>query len=112
MSMVPMMGNKVSLSPNVFKDDHVAIAYGMGITAEKVAEEWTVSREDQDAFALGSHQTALAAIRAGEFRDEISTCDVVSHQHDHGRNPNRLEDRKTVVQGKRVSVRVHLVGCG
>ena len=52
MSMVPMMGNKVALSPSVFRDDHVAIAYGMGITAEKVAEEWKVSREAQDAFAL------------------------------------------------------------
>ena len=40
MSMVPMMGNKIALAPSVFKDDHVAIAYGMGITAEKVAAEW------------------------------------------------------------------------
>src|SRR3546814_5723099 len=62
MSMVPMMGNKVALSPNVFRDDHVAIAYGMGITAEKVAEEWKVSREDQDALALASHQKAIAEI--------------------------------------------------
>ncbi len=62
MSMVPMMGNKVALAPSVFNNDHVAIAYGMGITAEKVAEEWKVSREDQDAFALASHQKALAAI--------------------------------------------------
>ena len=76
MSMVPMMGNKVALSPNVFKDDHVAIAYGMGITAEKVAEEWKVSREDQDAFALASHQKAIAAIKAGEFRQEITPYEV------------------------------------
>ena len=82
MSMVPMMGNKVALSPSVFKDDHVAIAYGMGITAEKVAEEWKVSREDQDAFALASHQKAIAAIQAGEFRDEISPYEIVSNQPD------------------------------
>ena len=82
MSMVPMMGNKVALAPSVFDNDHVAIAYGMGITAEKVAEEWKVSREDQDAFALASHQKALAAIAAGEFRDEISPYDVVSHLPD------------------------------
>src|SRR6187399_1377018 len=50
MSMVPMMGNKVAMSPDVFRDDNVAIAYGMGITAEKVAERWKVSREDQDNF--------------------------------------------------------------
>ena len=79
MSMVPMMGNKVALSPSVFKDDHVAIAYGMGITAEKVAEEWKVSREDQDAFAVASHQKALAAIAAGEFADEISPYEILSH---------------------------------
>ena len=82
MSMVPMMGNKVAMSPKVFSDDHVNIAYGMGITAEKVAEEWKVSRADQDAFALASHQKALAAIAAGEFRDEISPFALVSHQPD------------------------------
>jgi acetyl-CoA acyltransferase len=90
MSMVPMMGNKVALSPNVFKDDHVAIAYGMGITAEKVAEEWKVSREEQDAFALASHQKAIAAIQAGEFRDEISPLEVVSHVPDLTGNTIRL----------------------
>ncbi len=82
MSMVPMMGNKVALSPSVFKDDHVAIAYGMGITAEKVAEEWKVSREEQDAFAVASHEKALAAIAAGEFKQEISPYDIVSHLPD------------------------------
>jgi acetyl-CoA acyltransferase len=90
MSMVPMMGNKVALSPSVFKDDHVAIAYGMGITAEKVAEEWKVSREEQDAFALASHQKAIAAIQAGEFRDEISPLEVVSHVPDLTGNTIRL----------------------
>lgn len=91
MSMVPMMGNKVALSPSVFKDDHVAIAYGMGITAEKVAEEWKVSREDQDAFALASHQKALAAIQAREFSDEITPYEVVSRQPDLGGNTIRLK---------------------
>ena len=83
MSMVPMMGNKVALSPSVFdRDENVAIAYGMGITAEKVAEEWKISREDQDAFALASHQKAIAATNAGEFSDEISPYTVVSHLPD------------------------------
>ena len=62
MSMVPMMGNKVALNPEIFaKDENYAIAYGMGITAEKVAQQWHVSREDQDAFALESHKRAVAA---------------------------------------------------
>ena len=96
MSMVPMMGNKVALSPSVFKDDHVAIAYGMGITAEKVAEEWKISREDQDAFALASHQKAIAAIGAGEFRDEISPYEVLSHTPDLAGNTIQL--RKLLVE--------------
>jgi acetyl-CoA acyltransferase len=95
MSMVPMMGNKVAMAPSVFNDDHIAIAYGMGITAEKVAEEWNVSREDQDAFAFASHQKALAAIAAGEFRDEISPYDVISHVPDLAGNVIRL--RQTLV---------------
>ena len=93
MSMVPMMGNKVALSPSVFRDDHIAIAYGMGITAEKVAGEWKISREDQDAFALASHQKAIAAIAAGEFRDEISAYEVMSHVPDLAGNTVQLRKR-------------------
>ena len=93
MSMVPMMGNKVALSPSVFKDDHVAIAYGMGTTAEKVAAEWKVSREEQDAFAVASHQKALAAIAAGEFRDEISPYEILSHVPDLAGNTIQLRKK-------------------
>ena len=89
MSMVPMMGNKVALSPSVFPE-HVAIAYGMGITAENVASEWKISREAQDAFSVASHQKALAAQAAGEFRDEITPYHVVSHQPDLAGNTIRL----------------------
>ncbi|TWT17400.1 acetyl-CoA C-acyltransferase [Luteimonas wenzhouensis] len=92
MSMVPMMGNKVALSPQVFaRDENVAIAYGMGITAEKVAEEWKVSREDQDAFALASHRKALAAQAAGEFAQEITPYEVVSRVPDLAGNTVRLK---------------------
>ncbi len=72
MSMVPMMGHKIAMNPAVFSNENIAIAYGMGITAEKVAEQWKVSRDDQDAFAFASHQKALAAIASGEFKGEIS----------------------------------------
>ena len=78
MSMVPMMGNKVSLNPNVFANDNVAIAYGMGITAEKVAQRWNISREDQDAFAAESHIRAIAATQAGYFKDEILPYEIVT----------------------------------
>jgi len=69
MTMIPMMGHKVAMNPRTFTDDNVAIAYGMGITAEKVAQEWKVSREDQDEFAYRSHQKAIAAIDGGEFTE-------------------------------------------
>jgi len=78
MSLVPMGGNKPSFNPEVFaKDENVGIAYGMGLTAEKVAEKWKVSREAQDAFALESHLRALKAQADGEFTDEITPIDVV-----------------------------------
>ncbi len=93
MSMVPMMGNKIALAPSVFENDHVAIAYGMGITAEKVAEEWKISREDQDAFALASHRKAMAAIGAGEFADEITPYLVRSRQPDLSGNVVCLRER-------------------
>lgn len=83
MSMVPMMGNKVSLNPAIFaSDENYAIAYGMGLTAEKVAERWQVSREDQDAFALESHRRALAAIAEGKFKAEISPIEAVYRSAD------------------------------
>lgn len=73
MSMIPMMGNKIAMNPELFHhDENVAIAYGMGMTAEKVAEQWKVKREDQDEFALASHKRALKAIETGEFEQEIS----------------------------------------
>ncbi len=78
MSLVPMGGNKPSFNPEVFaRDENVGIAYGMGLTAEKVAAQWKVSREDQDAFALGSHQKALAAMAAGHFAAEMTPITVV-----------------------------------
>jgi acetyl-CoA acyltransferase len=73
MSMVPMGGNKPSFSPAIFeKDENVAIAYGMGITAEKVAAQWKISREEQDLFAAESHRRAVHAADSGEFRDEVT----------------------------------------
>jgi acetyl-CoA acyltransferase len=83
MSMVPMSGNKPSMNPEIFlRDENVGIAYGMGMTAEKVAQQWKVSREAQDAFALASHQKALKAQQAGEFSDEMVAVDVVERMPD------------------------------
>jgi acetyl-CoA acyltransferase len=78
MSLVPMGGNKPSFNPQIFaRDENIGIAYGMGLTAEKVALQWKVSREAQDAFALESHQRALRAQKAGEFGDEMTPIEVV-----------------------------------
>ncbi len=80
MSMVPMMGNSPSLSPSIFANtddvESYGIAYGMGLTAEKVAQQWKVSRDAQDAFAVQSHARAIAAMNAGEFTDEITPVEV------------------------------------
>ncbi len=83
MSLVPMTGNKPSFNPEVFaRDENIGLAYGMGMTAEKVAAQWKVSREDQDAFALQSHQRALKAMAAGEFADEMTPVTVTSRTPD------------------------------
>jgi acetyl-CoA acyltransferase len=95
MSMVPMMGNKVALNDAVFaNNENVAIAYGMGITAENVAKQWKVSREDQDAFAVASHQKAARAIAAGGFREEILPYEVDAATPDLA--SGRISHRKKV----------------
>ena len=110
MSAMPqIMGNKVSLNPEVFaRAENVSIAYGMGLTAEKVAQQWKVSREDQDAFAVESHRRACAAIAAGHFKDEILPYAVESYapgadgtvriterlvEHDEGPRPDAAADK-------------------
>ena len=82
MSMIPMGGNKPSFSPDIFRNDNIAIGFGMGITAEKVAAQWNVSREQQDLFAAESHRRALHAADAGEFAAEITPYEVVEHVPD------------------------------
>src|SRR3546814_17219759 len=87
------------------------MAYGMGLTGEKVAAQWKVSREDQDAFALGSHQKACAAMAAGHFDAEITPYQVVTHlpgeagavraaarraEHDEGPRPATSSEARRV----------------
>jgi acetyl-CoA acyltransferase len=82
MSMIPMLG-RLAINADVFtRDENLGIAYGMGLTAEKVASGWKVSREEQDAFALASHQKALAAQAAGEFAAEISPYPILNDMPD------------------------------
>ncbi|UCE31802.1 MAG: acetyl-CoA C-acyltransferase [Burkholderiales bacterium] len=94
MSMVSMMGNKPSLNPRIFEDDeHIGIAYGMGMTAENVAAQWKIEREAQDAFAVESHRRALAAQKAGEFDDELAPIEVVERVPDLARGEVDLRTR-------------------
>ncbi|HXU52697.1 MAG TPA: acetyl-CoA C-acyltransferase [Casimicrobiaceae bacterium] len=82
MSMIPMLG-RLAINQKVFAgDETIGIAYGMGLTAERVATQWKVSREDQDSFALASHQKAIAAQKAGEFADETSPYTVDARDPD------------------------------
>lgn len=85
MSRVPLGGNKYTMNPAVFENENVAIAYGMGITAEKVAEKYGVSRECQDEFAVESHKRAVAAQERGDFSEEIVPIPV----------KHRIPDMKT-----------------
>ena len=81
--MNQMMGNKIAINPALFaKEENYAIAFGMGLTAEKVAQQWKISRDDQDEFAVASHRKACAAIAAGHFKAEISPYAVKAHVPD------------------------------
>src|ERR1041384_4431337 len=83
MSMVPMGGNKPSFPPAIFeRDENIGLAYGMGLSAEKVADKWKVSRQAQDEFSLESHRRALAAIEGGFFQDEVSPFALKDRQPD------------------------------
>ncbi|MBG6074716.1 acetyl-CoA C-acyltransferase [Polaromonas sp. CG_9.11] len=98
MSMVPMSGNSPSLSPAMFaNDENVGIAYGMGLTAEKVAQQWKVSRQAQDEFAYESHMKALKAQQAGEFTAEITPVEVTD------RSAN-LETGEVIAKSRLVSL--------
>lgn len=85
MSKVPLGGNKYTANPAIFTDEHRAIAFGMGITAEIVAKKWNVSREAQDEFAAESHRRAVHAQEKGYFAEEISPITILNRSFDAAR---------------------------
>ena len=94
MTVMPqMMGNKIAANPAFYTDENRAIAFGMGLTAENVANQWKISREMQDAFAVESNARAVAAIAAGKFKDEISPYLVRAQVPDFGSNTVRLVEQ-------------------
>jgi acetyl-CoA acyltransferase len=99
MSMVPMGGHKIS--PNPWLVDHYPDAYlTMGLTAERVAERFGITRQQADEFSYHSHQKALAAIHAGSFEDETVPVSV-SFTTPNGSKPKRHEITFKVDEGPR-----------
>ena len=110
--MTNMMGNKVVVNPAVFAaDEQRGIAFGMGLTAEKVAQQWQIGREAQDAFAVESHRKACAAITAGHFKAEISPLAFNEHLPDLKTGELRIRQRLAEDdEGARADVSVDSLG--
>ncbi len=100
MTMVPMGGNKVSFNPDLI-ENYPEVYMPMGLTAEEVAKKYSISREDQDAFALRSHQNAIAAIDAGKFKDEIVPVKTHVYVEVDGGPPEKKEVVFDVDEGPR-----------
>ena len=99
MSIIPMGGHKIS--PNPWLVDHYPGAYlSMGLTAERLAQRFAITREQSDEFSLRSHQKALAAIQAGSFDDEIVSVRV-SFSTPNGSKPKRQEITFKIDEGPR-----------
>src|SRR5208282_6004893 len=108
MSMIPMGGNKIS--PNPWLVDHYPDAYlSMGLTAERVAARFGITREQCDAFSLLSHQKAIAAIAAGKFEDEIVAV-LVSFTTPNGSKPKKHHISFKVDEGPRADTSLEALG--
>jgi acetyl-CoA acyltransferase len=112
MSVMPqMMGNKMAMNPAIFTDENIGIAYGMGLTAEKVARQWNISREQQDAFALASNQKACAAIAAGHFKAETTPYAIRESLPDLKSGEIKLRERIAEVdEGPRADASLERLG--
>src|SRR5256886_11830903 len=89
MSMVPMGGNKISANPTLV-ENYPDAYLSMGLTAERLAKRFGISRQQADEFSLNSHRKAIAAIQAGKFEDEIVPVPV-SFTTPNGSKPKRME---------------------
>jgi acetyl-CoA acyltransferase len=91
MSLVPMTGNKFSANPYL-AENYPEVYISMGLTAERVAEKYQITRQMQDEFALKSHQKALKAIQDGKFKDEIVPLKVVN-KYINGKGEKIIEEK-------------------
>jgi acetyl-CoA acyltransferase len=100
MSMIPMGGHKIVPNPTLV-DTHPGVYLGMGLTAERLARRYEISRDEQDAFALESHRRALAAIESGHFASEIVPLKVVDDRLDAKGRKQFTEVEFSVDEGPR-----------
>jgi len=108
MTMIPMGGNKIS--PNPWLVDHYPDAYlSMGLTAERLATRFGITREQCDQFSLRSHQKALAAIAAGKFEEETVAVPV-TFTTPNGSKPKKLEINFKVDEGPRADTSIEALG--
>jgi acetyl-CoA acyltransferase len=108
MSMIPMGGNKISANPWLV--DHYPDSYlSMGLTAERLAKRFGISRELADEFSLNSHKKAIAAIQAGRFEDEIVPVPV-SFTTPNGAKPKRIDIAFKVDEGPRAETSMEALG--
>jgi acetyl-CoA acyltransferase len=108
MSMIPMGGNKIS--PNPWLVDHYPDAYlSMGLTAERLAERFRITRAECDEFSLRSHEKALAAIAAGKFEEETVAVPV-SFTTPNGSKPKREQITFKVDEGPRADTSLEALG--
>jgi acetyl-CoA acyltransferase len=109
MSYVPMGGNKVSFNPWLV-DNHPGSYLSMGLTAERVAKRYGITREESDAFALGSHTKAMKAIEGGKFAEETVPVSVVTAMPNGGSKPKMREQQFTVDEGPRADASLESLG--
>jgi acetyl-CoA acyltransferase len=108
MSMIPMGGHKVSANPWLvgnYPDAYLS----MGLTAERLAKRFGISRQEADEFSLNSHKKALAAIQGGKFEDEIVPVPV-SFTTPNGSKPKRMEITFKVDEGPRADTTLEALG--
>jgi acetyl-CoA acyltransferase len=105
MSMVPMGGHKIAINPWL-AENHPGAYLTMGLTAERVAKHYAISREDSDQFALDSHRKALAAHEAARFKDEIVSVRVTTSAPGGSAKPNSVTTEFNVDEGPRADTTV------
>jgi len=108
MTMIPMGGHKVSANPYLV--EHYPDAYlSMGLTAERLAKRYGITREQADEFSYQSHQKAIAAIQTGKFQDEIVPVPV-SFTTPNGSKPKRMNISFAVDEGPRADTTMQALG--